>query len=444
MKKKLFVILMAAVICMSAFTGCDFGKTSKKKDDVTLVIKAPPLAMNAIANSEMEVAEDFLKAAGAAFAAQYEDANVTIKVETFEYVNEIKAISDKFGTDDAVDVLYEGYFNMASYLHSGRVVPLDDIISDELRADVDEALWKMSMANGKTYMMPYLSMQNILIYNKSLFAACGLNEYISSDRTIQTWSLEEWNTILDQLAEKLPDGCYPMMMYGKNNQGDTHIMTMMRAFGGEIFDKNGNFACEDEKIVEALTWLQGGIDRGWYPPHPENLELVDFSDMFGSGKLGVFLYNNANIILYDNIDDYGFVNFPGGTATSFVTGFEVFDNGDEAKLAAAKAFIKYIYNTSELMDLSAGNLPACKSVSERWSGKIVMLDEFMDNQKNVVDFMNNSPNWQGSNTSVRSVFWPNIHNLLAKSVTPQECAKAIDEACNASLEVGRKNSTFHP
>ena len=73
-----------------------------------------------------------------------------------------------------------------------------------------------------------------------------------------------------------------------------------------------------------------------------------------------------------------------------------------------------------------------------------MLNEFMDNQVNVVDFMNNSPNWQGSNTSVRSVFWPNIHNLLARSVTPQECAKAIDEACNRALEEGRKNSALHP
>ena len=442
MKKKLPVILLTAAMCMGTLAGCGFGKT-EKKEDVTLIIKAPPLAMNAVANREMDVAEDFLQAAGEAFAAQYEDANVTIKVQTFEYVNEIQAVSDKFGTDDAADILYEGYFNMASYLHSGRVVPLDDIISDELRADVDDALWNMSMADGKTYMMPYLSMQNVLIYNKSLFAACGLEEYANADRAIQTWSMEEWNTILDQLAENLPDGCYPMLMYGKNNQGDTHIMTMMRAFGGKIFDENGNFACEDEKTVEALAWIQGGIDRGWYPPHPENLELQDYSDLFGSGKLGIFLYNNANIILYDNIDDYGFVNFPGGNATSFVTGFEVFDNGDETRLAAAKAFIRYIYDTPEWMDLSAGNLPACRSVSERWQDKIVMLNEFVDNQANVVDFMNNSPNWQGSDTSVRSVFWTNIHNLLAKSVTPQECAKAIDEACNAALEEGRKNSTLH-
>lgn len=442
MKKKLLVILLTAAMCMGTLAGCGFGKT-EKKEDITLIIKAPPLAMNAVANPEMDVAEDFLQAAGEAFARQYEDANVTIKVQTFEYVNEIQAVSDKFDTDDAADILYEGYFNMASYLHSGRVVPLDDIISDELRADVDDALWNMSIADGKTYMMPYLSMQNVLIYNKSLFAACGLEEYANADRAIQTWSMEEWNMILDQLAGNLPDGCYPMLMYGKNNQGDTHIMTMMRAFGGKIFDENGNFACEDEKTVEALAWIQGGIDRGWYPPHPENLELQDYSDLFGSGKLGIFLYNNANIILYDNIDDYGFVNFPGGNATSFVTGFEVFDNGDEARLAAAKAFIRYIYDTPEWMDLSAGNLPACRSVSERWQDKIVMLNEFMDNQANVVDFMNNSPNWQGSNTSVRSVFWTNIHNLLDKSVTPQECAKAIDEACNAALEEGRKNSTLH-
>lgn len=443
MRKKLACILLAATVCLGVMTGCGSGETAPK-EEVTLVVKVPPLAINSVCNPELSDSETFLRQVGEAFAAQYTDADVTVKVEVFDYVNEIQAIPDKFGTEDATDVLYEGYFNMASYLHTGKVVPLDDIISDELRADVDEALWKMSMVDGKTYMIPFLSMQNILIYNKSLFAACGLESYAETDASIQSWTMEEWTSILDQLAENLPAGSYPFLMYGKNNQGDTHIMSIMRAFGGTIFDENGNFNCEDERTVRALAWIQGGVDRGWYPPHPENLEVQDMSDLFGSGKLGVFLYNNANLILYDNIDDYGFVNFPGNVATSFVTGFEVFDNGDEAKLQAAKAFVKYIYDTPRWLDLSAGNLPACKSVSERYQDQIVMLNEFMSNQVNVVDFMNNSPNWQGGESSVRSVFWPNIHELLTGSMTPEECAKAIDDVCNAAFVQGRRNSSLHP
>lgn len=121
----------------------------------------------------------------------------------------------------------------------------------------------------------------------------------------------------------------------------------------------------------------------------------------------------------------------------------MFDNGDALKVKTAKDFIKYIYETEEWLDVSAGNIPASKTVAEKYKDQITMLDEFRANAVNVVDFMNNSPNWQGDDTSVRSVFWPNIHELLAGTITPQECAKALDKACNAALEKGRKNSTLH-
>ena len=439
MKRKIHCILFWMIMCCVFVCGCG----AKKKEDITLIIKAPSLVMNSISNPELVEAIFFLQEAGEAFAAQYEDANVTIRVETFAYEDEMKVITDCFDTEDATDILYEGYFNMASYLHTGRVVPLDDIISEELRNDIDDASWAMSMADGKTYMMPFLSMQNILIYNKEFFVMCGLEQYVADESVIQSWTVEEWTEILDTLAEKLPERIYPIMMYGKNNQGDTHIMSFIRVFGSPIFDADGNFDFESDEAVKALTWIQDGVDKGWYPPHPENLEISDCNELFSNGQLVIHLFNNANFMLYENMEDYGFVNFPGDVATSFVTGFEVFDNGDEQKVKAAKELVKFIYENEEWLDVSAGNIPVSKSVSEKYEDQIIMLDEFTENSVNVVDFMNNSPNWQGNDTSVRSVFWPSIHALLAKQVTPQECAKMLDETCNAALETGRVSSTLH-
>ena len=441
MKRKLYHILLAAVICCGILTGC--GKKAEKKEDITLIIKMPSLIMNSVSNPDILEATTFLQQAGEAFAAQYEEADVSIQIETFDYVDEIKAITESFDSEDATDILYEGYFNMASYIHTGRVVPLDDIISDDLRSDIDDATWEMSMINGKTYMMPFSSMQNILIYNKNHFELCGLEKYVSNQTEIQNWTMEEWTEILDTLAGKLPDRTYPMMMYGKNNQGDTHIMTFMRAYGSSIFDEAGNFDFESKETVQALEWIQEGVSKGWYPPHPENLEISDCNELFSNGQLSIYTFNNASFVLYDNIEDYGYVNFPGNLATSFVTGFEVFDNGNEVKTRAAKDFIRFIYENEEWLDISAGNIPACKSVAEKYKDQITMLDEFVSNTGHVVDFMNNSPNWQGNDSSVRSVFWPNIHELLSGTITPQECAKALNEACNAALQTGRENSKLH-
>jgi multiple sugar transport system substrate-binding protein len=272
---------------------------------------------------------------------------------------------------------------------------------------------------------------------------CGLENYVQDSLEIQNWTTDEWTYILDTLAQNLPSGVYPMTIYGKNNQGDTHIMSYIRSFGSTIFDEDGNFNFESDEAVKALTWIQDGVDRGWYAPHPENLEISDCQELFSNNQLVFYIFNNANVALYDNLDDYGFVNFPGNVATSFVTGFEVFDNGNPTKVQAAKDLIKYIYETDEWLELSAGNIPESKKTAEKYADKITMLNEFSNNSPNVVDFMNSSPNWQGNETSVRSVFWPNIHELLLGSVTPEECAKNLDDDCNRALEIGRETSTLH-
>jgi multiple sugar transport system substrate-binding protein len=441
--KKVVSLFAVFAFACTMFSGCSKGKSHNKKEEVNLIVKCPTLVMNYVTKPDIVDTAKFLEMAGDSFAQQYEDANVNIDVVVFDLVDENEAVTGSFDTDHAMDILYEDYFNMSAYVHTGRVVPLDDIITENIKNDVDESSWEMSSVNNKIYMMPFLSRQNILMYNKDLMKKCGLEKYVSDDKTINNWSTDEWTEILDTLAENLPENVYPMFMYAKNNQGDTHIMSLIRAFGSNIFDENGNFNFEDEKAVRALTWLQSGVDKGWYPPHSENLEIADAQELFNNNQLVFYVFNNANIVLYDDLDNYGFVNFPGNVATSFVTGFEVFDNGDETKVKVAKDFIKYIYETDEYLEMSVGNIPESIKTREKYADQITMLGEFSKNAVNEVDFMNNSPNWQGNETSVRSVFWPNIHNLILGATTPEECAKALDEDCNRALEIGRENSVLH-
>jgi multiple sugar transport system substrate-binding protein len=440
-KSRICGILLAAVMAGSLLTGC--GITTAGKEDITLIVKCPALVMQTDDKDEVIDTRRFLEEAGAAFAEQYEAANVTFDVMLFDYVDETEAVTGSFDTDHAMDILYEDFFNMTAYVHTGRVVSLDDMITDEIREDIDDTAWAISSLDGKTYMMPFLSRQNIMICNRKLMEECGLGQYLGQGTEIQNWTAEEWTEILDTLAEKLPDGVYPMMMYGKNNQGDTHIMSLIRAFGSEIYDAKGNFNFESPEAVKALTWIQDGVEKGWYPPHPENLEITDNQELFNNNQLVFYVYNNANIVFYDDLEDYSFVNFPGNVATSFVSGFEIFDNGDEAKVQAAKDFIRYIYETDEWLEFSSANIPESKKTAAKYADQIPMFSDFTANASHVVDFMNGSPNWQGDDTSVRSVFWPNIHELLQGNITPEECAASLDEDCNEALRIGRENSTLH-
>ena len=436
MKKRIIAMAAAFTLFCGLFSGC-----SKEKEKVELTIKVPTLAMTCVCDPDVTQAYDFLSKAAADFVKNYPDYDVRINIKKFELTNETAAISGSYDTDNAADILYEGYFNMATYIHDGRVVSLDDVITDEIRGDIDESYWEMSRINGKTYMMPFLSLQNILLYNKDLFREAGLEEFISSENTIQSWSVDEWEHILNTLAENLSDNHFPMMMYAKNDQGDTHIMTLIRSQGSEFFDSDGNFDISSDEGRAALRWIAKGKEKGWFPPYCEDLEIVDMVELFTNGQLAIVTANNTRIPENYGIDA-GYVNFPSidgsGLATAFVTGFEVFDNGDDTKIKVAKDFIKYIYEHEQWLDYEAGGIPANSSVSQRYKDRVFMLEQFYKNSANTVDFTANAPNWR----DVRDVFYIHIRDLLT-GTSPDDVAREIDKECNAAISSGREKSILH-
>ena len=427
------------VMFLGALTGCKTQEAAKKQ--ITLRVKIPPLT---VANADTGITDSYevLSKAGQEFAAQYTECDVTVEVVKFGYTEEDEYITGCFDTDDAADILLEGYFNMSGYIHTGRVVPLDDIITEEMRADVDDMLWKMSQVEGKTYMLPYYSLQNTLIYNRDLFRQCGLAEYVGEDGTIQNWTPEEWEHILSTLAAGLPEMTYPMLMYAKNDQGDTHIMTLLRSKGSPFFDENGRFNLNTKEGIAALQWIADSYQKGYFPAGCENMEIVDCSDLFTNNQLAIYMANSATLPGMDR-SSTGVANFPSlngnGYNTSFVTGFEIFDNGDQEKVQAAKDFLRYFMSIEELMNYAQVGIPASNATAERVSQYIFMQEAYTANAGNTVDFTANNPNWRG----VRDVFYTHIHELLVGTKTPQEVAEALDKECNAAIETGWKTSKLH-
>lgn len=441
MKKRIALLLTIAMGC-SILSGC--GQKPAQKENVEITVKLPILSMECVTDPEIEDTSQFLQKAWDAFAEQYTDYDVTSNLIVFEQTDYGSAITDCYGTDDAVDLLYGGYFMISSYVHDGYVAPLDDIITDEIRSDFDESMWSISSLNEKTYLMPYLNLQNILTYNKDMFIDCGLESYISGKEEIQGWSLEDWDIIFSTLSEKLGKNQYPMMMYAKNNQGDTHTMLQLRVKGSEFFDENGRFNLNTSQGIEGLQWIKDNYDKGYYPDNCEDIEIVDCSELFINQQLAFGAFNTALAVSYKDLPfEQGYVNFPAanpeGACSSFVTGFMAFDNGDAKKLEVAKAFLKFIYENEEWLDYSAGGIPCSKGTAERHGSEVFMGDIFSANNKYVIDYQKNNPNWSG----VREAFYPHIHNLLTGEETAEQAAAAIDADCNAAIEAGYKNSTVH-
>ena len=436
MKTKLLSAALALIFCCGLLAGC--GGEEKKKVNIT--VKVPTLRMAPKNDSSVKDSYGFLVKAAESFQKQYKDADVKVKVTMFEATEQVAEIDKAFGTPEAADVFYADFFNSTTYVYTGRAVPLDDIITPAMRHDIDERFFERYSQRGKTYLMPFLYRQNVMGYNKDLFRQCGLEQYISDENEVQNWSLAEWEYILATLKQRLPGNIYPMMLYAGNNQGDTHIMALLRSQGSTFFDKDGYFALETPEGVAGLKWLKSLNDRGYCPPSPQSLVISDCGQLFKNGQLAMYFVNDARGDMYNF--PVGYVNFPStgekGISTNYYTGFAVFDNGDAQKLAAAKAFVKYIYE-SDFIDYSSGSIPCSKKVIEKYAKELTGLQRYINNADTAVRITADNPNW----VEVREAFYPQIKKLLTGESTPEEAAKLLDENCNAAIKRGYEESSLH-
>lgn len=441
MRKKILALGLSLILC-GALTGCG-EKTQPVQEELTIRIKCPPMTMAYDEEHPDTEIYDLFKEAAEKFTAQYEGAKVNFIIEKFQYVDEKAQVIDKFGTDEAADILFGGSFNIPTYILEGRLAAWDEVIDDTLRSDIDDAIWAQCTADGKTYLMPYFQLQNTLMVNAALMREAGLEEYIPPDGTIAQWSTDEFNMILQTLKKSMTgDHVFPLFAYASNNQGDLHTMTMLRAYGCGIFDENGNFAINTPEGIQALTWLKELNEQGITPKGAENLELISNMELFYHGQMAICMGNQVNLNDCRNLYglDVFLVNFPSqdgnGYATSYLNGFTLFDNGDPKVLSTTRDFIRFIYSDEELLRYSLSSTPVLKSFVEEHKDEVWMMEAYSNNSVNVVDFLNNTPNWEG----VRAAFYPNIQDLYRGNKTPGEVAAAIDESCNAAIAKGRRSA----
>lgn len=438
MRKKILALGLSLILC-GALAGCGTVPQSVQ-EKLTVRIKCPPMTMAYDEDSPDAEIYDLFQEAAEKFTAQYEGADVDFIIEKFQYVDEKAQVIDKFGTDEAADILFGGSFNIPTYILEGRLAAWDEVVDDTLRSDIDDAVWAQCMADGKTYLMPFIQLQNTLMVNAGPMRAAGLEEYIPPDGTIAQWSTDEFNQILQRLKQSMTgDQEFPLFAYAANNQGDLHVMTLLRAYGCGIFDEDGNFAINTPEGIQALSWLKELNDQGITPKGAENLELTSNIELFYHGQMAVCMGNQVNLNDCRNLYglDVFLANFPSqdgnGYATSYLNGFTLFDNGDPEVIRVARDFIRFIYSDKELLRYSLSSTPVLKSYVEEHKDEVWMMQAYSNNSANVVDFLNNTPNWEG----VRAAFYPNIQDLYRGSKTPGEVAAAIDESCNAAIAQGR-------
>lgn len=377
-----------------------------------------------------------------------QNPNVQIKVENVASDQRDSRLSVGLETDSLPNIFFDSTFVLTSWAHQGVALPLDDIISEESREDIQDTIWENVTIGDSVYFYPFAQSQGTLVYNADMFEEAGLGEYVAGENEIANWSVDEFTEILTKLDEAAVTTS-PLGFFGLNEQGDTWNMMHLRTHGNPFFGEDGQLVVNEPSGVEALEYINQLDQAGLLVDGAESLSSNDVNALFQNREVAIsftnsVLYNNILIDMENGVVEpfsARLANYPTtDDATppvfTYVLGSVVFDVLDETENAVAKDFVKFYSEHEDLINASINTLPVRDSVTEAHVDELPLLEAYNQNAENIVNFSNNMPNY----SEFRSVFFPEIQAVLTGAKTPQEALDSLAQNGNGIIERGNQQS----
>lgn len=465
LKKHLLKSVLAILLVSVVLVGCSDSKDKDSKgsekgdsgkDKVELSLWLTPQWKGVLDASEDGADyNSFFKHAADRFSKEYDDYDVNIKVEVVAGDQRDELLNVNLNGGTPPDMFYDSVFTMGEYVHRGALVPLNDIVDDEAKNDIDSSFWDSTTFGDDVYMYPYSHMPGTLVYNADMFKAAGLENYIGGENEIQTWTLDEYETILNTLKKDLPkdkySNAFPMGLYALNNQGDTWNLAYLRMFGNQFFDDNGNIILDDANGAKAAKWLKKIYDEGLTNPGAESVSSSDTVGMFQNQQLAI---NFINSVLFNNIKadmesgqapkfDARLANIPSesGDPLSFtyVAGAVAFNTGDETKIQVSKDFIKFFSSDPELVKSSKSGIPVRSSVAEQYKDENPLFVAYDKNAEFMFNFTGNVPGY----SQLRQILYPEFQALYTGQMNAEEIVKDYQEKGNKIIKEAKEDSVIY-
>lgn len=296
------------------------------------------------------------------YASQYTEENPNIEIEVVWQLGDYgAALNAALLTDEAPDVFELGGPPTVDHLRQNQITSLEDIYTDEIRADFREGTLNACSIDGTLYAIKMVEDTGGLFYRKSMLEEAGIEPPTSLDELIEA-------------ATTLNQGRVKGLFVG-NDAG-------VGALGGPIlWSAGGDFLNEDDSAPAfntdrvAAAWTKWGeFSRGdallmgaptdWWDPSAFTQGLTA---MAWAGLWAVPATSEALG------DDYGVVPWPPadqeGEPSTFWGGWYECVNGNSQQVEEAKAFVKWLWiDNTELQEdwnLSYGfHVPPRISVGE--------------------------------------------------------------------------------
>ena len=275
---------------------------------------------------------------------------ISVNVEYLDYTNGDDQVNTALEGGKAPDLIMEGPERLvANWGEKGFMVDLADLWDDADKQEVNAACVSACFtADGKCYEYPVVMTAHCMGINYDAFVEAGADQYVDIEN--HTWTTDGFVKAVEALYAKFGGTVGAVFCGGQGGDQGTRAL-INNLYGGTYTDAaHTKYTANTPENIKALELLQG-LDGIVYDPA---IVGGDEINLFRQGVLKMaFCWNIAQQLNTDNNDaeltndgeKIVFMSFPSETGASQlcggIWGFGVFDNGDDAKVAAAKEFIKY-------------------------------------------------------------------------------------------------------
>ena len=324
--KKLIAILLSVAMVMSL---CVF--TASAADVTEISLWTYPIGKWVDEATVSDLLADF-------HAAHPE---IKVNVEYLDYTNGDDKVNTAIEGKQAPDIIMEGPERLiANWGAKGLMVNLADLIPEGTYSSVVESC---TSANGEVYEMPVCMIAHCMAINRDVFAEADALQYLNEET-------HTWNSVEDffKAVQAVYDAGYEYVgcIYCGGQGGDQGTRALVTNVGGGTY-ANAEHTAYTYASVENATGLSRLYNQQGINFDPSIVAGDEIQNFVNGTFQMAFCWNisqevnNADALSFDVLP----MAFPSDSTPSLqggIWGFGVFNNGDEAKIEAAKTFIKFM------------------------------------------------------------------------------------------------------
>jgi multiple sugar transport system substrate-binding protein len=358
---------------------------------------------------------------------------IKVTVQYLDYTSGDDQVTTAIEAKTTPDIIMEGPERLvANWGAAGKMLDISDLWDDAVKADIIAASPAVEAAcrngEGVYYEYPLCMTTHCMVINYNDFEAAGALQYI--DEKTHTWTTEGFLSALDALgaAGYLPTAVVYCGGQG-GDQGTRALVTNL--YSGQFTNADHTaYTMDSEENIKALQLLQTLVNDGKLDADP-GIVAGDEIALFCNSTISIGFCWNASAAVSNKASlaedvkvfpmafpsDDGVPELQGG-----IWGFGLFDNGDEARVAAAKTFVKFVCDDPAQAAASvyaSGFFPTRASLGDVYAGtEKAENGEYAIFMPYLGDYYQVTPNWAAQRTE----WWNLLQRIFAGGDVATEVA----------------------